>query len=154
MNIIEQLEALPRWWALIDGKSKLVLDAYAVGAIIEQEKREAVEPVAIDSGYIEGTAERLRLICSKLGIGAPESNEELMLCQFSLFGLIRGKIDAIYKTQPDHTKLIGELVGVLERAQNGFKWFVNEHPDDVDEDDIKLQLDIDALLTKAREAIK
>lgn len=43
-TLIEKLEALPRWWALVDGKSKLVLDAYAVGEIIEQAKAEKQEP--------------------------------------------------------------------------------------------------------------
>lgn len=45
-TLIEKLEALPRWWGLTDGKSKLVLDAYAVVTIIEQEKAEKQEPVA------------------------------------------------------------------------------------------------------------
>jgi hypothetical protein len=45
-TLIEKLEALPRWWALVDGKSKLVLDAYAVGEIIEQAKAEKQEPIA------------------------------------------------------------------------------------------------------------
>ena len=44
-TLIEKLEALPRWWALVDGKSKLVLDAYAVGEIIKQAKAEKQEPV-------------------------------------------------------------------------------------------------------------
>ena len=102
MNLIEQLEALPQVLAGEGPFYDICVKLSDVRAIIEQAKREAVEPVAV----------------------------------------------------PDHTKLIWELFGVLERAQNGFKWFVNEHPDDVDEDDIKLQLDIDALLTKALESIK
>lgn len=119
-TLIEQLEKLQLYWPgnrgemypamTKEGSRPRYVGANDLRAIIEQHKSEAVEHVAIDSGYIEGTAERLRLICSKLGIGAPESNEELMLCQFSLFGLIRGKIDAIYKTQPD---IVSELVKAL-----------------------------------------
>lgn len=50
----------------------------------------------------ENTAKRFRGILSLLGISAPESDESLMLCQFSLLGMVRHKIQQIYD-QPDRT---------------------------------------------------
>jgi len=55
---------------------------------------------AVEMG--ENTAKRFRGILSMLGISAPESDESLMLCQFSLLGMMRHKIQQIYD-QPDRT---------------------------------------------------
>lgn len=121
-TLIEKLEALPRYdqiegWIHPDDNALERIDdgEYVeykrVRAIIEQHKRDSGEAVC-DNGYIEGTAERLRLICSKLGISAPVSNEEIMFCQFSLFGAIRRKIDAIYAAP--QTAIVAELVKALE----------------------------------------
>ena len=55
---------------------------------------------AVEMG--ENTAKRFRGILSMLVISAPESDESLMLCQFSLLGMMRYKIQQIYD-QPDRT---------------------------------------------------
>lgn len=60
---------------------------------------------AVEMG--ENTAKRFRGILSMLGISAPESDESLMLCQFSLLGMMRHKIQHIYY-KPDRTAQLDE----------------------------------------------
>lgn len=90
-----KLLAFPRWdkYKNLDPRGEFVNFADLRALIDEAPEEWSVA----DDNYQEGTAERLRLICSKLGIGAPTSNEEILLCQFSLLGSIRRKIDEIYK---------------------------------------------------------
>lgn len=69
-------------------------------------------PSAQGDEYDEDAAKRLRAILSMLGIAAPESDEQMMLCQFSLFGMMRRKISDLYtSTQlpPDAAARIAEL---------------------------------------------
>lgn len=61
--------------------------------------------------------------------------------------------DKIYTTPQDQTALIRELSDTLERAQNGLRWYQDEHPEDGSEADGELHEEIDALLTRAKEAI-
>ena len=122
MNLIEQLEKFCSK-AIIPPKAKRELLL-----LIEQHKSEAVEPVAYtdsDNNYLEWTIEALceKAVCSK--------NDAIPLYT---------------SPQPDHTKLIGELVEALE----SFDIF----DDIVDLYRLKKNIDLDALLTKAREAIK
>lgn len=66
----------------------------------------------------EDTVKRFRGILSMLGIGAPESDESLMLCQFSLLGMVRHKIQQLFNTSSaDHVTpsalshaFIGEVI--------------------------------------------
>lgn len=68
MNLIEQLEKLPVF--SIDGLGDVV-NASELRAIIEQAKREAVEPVAVPAGYklvpIEPTDDMKRAYTDKYG---------------------------------------------------------------------------------------
>ena len=118
MNLIEQLNDLCTEY---EGGALALSVVTDLRAIIEQAKREAVEPIAYtdsDNNYLEWTIEALceKAVCSK--------NDAIPLYT---------------APQPDHTKLIGELVRALDRYSGCTG---------------RLSDEINALLTKAREAIK
>lgn len=64
---------------------------------------------AAASDVDEDTAKRFRGLLSMLGISAPESDESLMLCQFSFLGMVRHKIQQIYD-QPSRTAELEKLL--------------------------------------------
>lgn len=61
--------------------------------------------------------------------------------------------DKIYTTQQAKSQLIRELSHALEKAQNGLRWYQDEYPASDSEADGELHEEIDALLTRAKEAI-
>lgn len=82
-------------------------------------------PSAQGEEYDEYAAKRLRAILSMLGIAAPESDEQMMLCQFSLFGMMRRKISDLYKSPqlpPDAAARIAEPDWSMSETHEAEAW--------------------------------
>ena len=148
-TLIEQLEKLPEYWSSDIGDAIVKVDD--LRAIIEQAKREAVEPIAVPAGYklvpIEPTDDMKRAYTDKYGFPSYGAGHEYRF-------MVK---EAPESTQQDHTKLIGELVEALEKAE---KCLVNScmsqrnkvYPKPVDR--VRVANYCNRAITKAREAIK
>jgi hypothetical protein len=128
-TLIEKLEALPLWWALVDGKSKLVLDAYAVGKIIEQAKAEKQEPVAL----VEHVSERYAFC--KVAKGKALQSGQMLYANLPT-------------PQPD---IVAELVKALEDADELIGIEPYEH---VAQESADAHRNIRAILAKAKEMMR
>ena len=145
MNLIEQLEKLPRVEMEVQGcKFKIILDA-DLRAIIERAKLEAVEPVAVPEGYKLVPIEPTEKMLDQIALVDSFSYEALRVRYKAMLSA------APEDPQPDHTKLIGELVSELSRAQEALEYYEDctgiRHDNGV-------QFTIGGVLTKSREAIK
>lgn len=132
MNLIEQIEKL-----LVNDYGRVYELRKDLRAIIEQAKREAAEPVAwcIDDGHIK-----------KFWAVKPSDDDFMLAKRFNWLAY------PVYTSpQPDHTKLIGELVKALEIADE----LIGVEPcERVAQETADGQRTIRALLTKAREMNK
>ena len=152
MNLIEQLENLIRTGGVagIFRESSHVVRSEDLRAIIEQHKQEVVEPVAAPSSVMRDALMR------SVDVVAPTQQPELarckscngndydMPCAYPSEGKHGCLRDARLTHQTDHTKLIGELVKIIELLESdpyaaSFQSMAQYRK---------------ALLTKAREAIK
>lgn len=130
MNLIEQLNDLCTEY---EGGALALSVVTDLRAILEQHKSEAVEPVAVPAGYkllpIEPTEDMKRAYTDKYGFPSYGAGHEYRF-------MVKEAPEA---PQPDHTKLIGELVRALDRYSGCTG---------------RLSDEINALLTKARESIR
>ena len=110
MNLIEQLEALQVCFVELSANKTEKLVLYDdLRAIIEQAKREAVEPIAVPAGYklvpIEPTDDMKRAYTDKYGFPSYGAGHEYRF-------MVK---EAPESTQQDHTKLIEQLLAVIAK---------------------------------------
>ena len=172
MNLIEQLNDLCTKYE--DSYSSAYFMEEDLRAIIEQHKSEAVEPVAVlalKNTELSNRVDVLEDLLSSAYAIANRNGENTHWGRFSGQLHVNGinpvtaktfKIltsDPEYTTQqPDNTKLIGELVEALENAKPAVgvasDYYYDKPIMTLSNKYNKMLTDINALLTKAREAIK